>query len=68
MLFSLNLLSKVQFSSFVKKMAENLTRSTAGLKQGNAMIDKYAIEMEAKLKQRSSVQSSIEGLENEMKK
>ena len=49
-------------------MAENLTRSTAGLKQGNAMIDKYAIEMEAKLKQRSSVQSSIEGLENEMKK
>lgn len=52
-------------SSFVAKMSENIKR--AQRVQADIEGNKYAIEHQAKIRQKVTVESSIEALENEMR-
>ena len=57
-------------SDFVRRMAENVSKETqlAQRVQTNVINEVYNIEHEAKLRQRVTIESSIDGLEKELRK
>ena len=59
-----------KMSDFVKKMAASMTKQPemAERVQTNALNNVYAVEIETKLRQKVTIESSIENLENEMRK